>query len=163
MTQEEEKQLLLVDLCGRLPYRVICNVIIHDFNTEEKQHFNHPNYTGNGYLFEIDILSDCVRIRPILGNLRYEEKVYFEQIANEGYISITECKPYLRPMSSMTEEERKEYNLLIAFIGSPNGAAKLVDWLNKKMFAYRTIYGKDMFESGLALKAPEGMYKEDEK
>lgn len=27
------------------------------------------------------------------------------------------------------------------------------------MFAYRTIYGYDMFELGLALEAPEGMYK----
>jgi hypothetical protein len=33
-----------------------------------------------------------------------------------------------------------------------------VDWLNKKMFAYRTIDGKDMFELGLALEAPDGMY-----
>ena len=35
----------------------------------------------------------------------------------------------------------------------------LVDWLNKKMFAYRTIDGKDMFELGLALEAPAEMYK----
>ena len=56
-------------------------------------------------------------------------------------IEERECKPYLRPMSSMTEEERKEYKHLIAFSGSPDGAANLVDWLNKKMkmFAYRTI------------------------
>lgn len=68
-------------------------------------------------------------------------------------------KPYLRPMPLMTEEERKEYRHLIAFSGSPEGAANLIDWLNKRMFAYRTIKGKDMFESGIALIAPDGMYE----
>lgn len=81
-----------------------------------------------------------------------EYLVMVDVAAEKGY------KPYLRSMSSMTEEERKEYKHLIAFSGSPNGAANLVDWLNKKMFAYRTIDGKDMFELDLALKAPEGMY-----
>lgn len=71
---------------------------------------------------------------------------------------IDEIKPYLRPLSSMTEEERREYKHLVAFSGNPDGTANLVDWLNKKMFAYRTIDGKDMFELGLALEAPEGMY-----
>ncbi len=64
----------------------------------------------------------------------------------------------LRSMSSMTEEERKEYRHLVAFSGSPDGAANFVDWLDKKMFAYRTIDGKDIFELSLALEAPEGMY-----
>ena len=64
-----------------------------------------------------------------------------------------ETKPYLRPMSSMTEEERKEYKHLVAFSGSPDGAANFVDWLNKKMFDYRGL-----IEKGLALEAPEGMY-----
>ena len=72
-------------------------------------------------------------------------------------------KPYLRSLSSMTEEERIEYKHLVAFSGSPNGAANFVDWLNKKMFVYRTIDGKDMFELGLALEAPKGMYNINEK
>lgn len=74
-----------------------------------------------------------------------------------GYVS--DLRPYLRPMSSMTEEERKEYKHFVAFSGSPEGAANFVDWLNKKMFAYRTIDDKDMFELGLALEAPDGMYE----
>ena len=86
-------------------------------------------------------------------------------IFNILFLSDTECceiedfKPYFRPMSSMTEEERKEYKHLIAFSGSPDGAANLVNWFNEKMFAYRTIDGKDMFELGLALEAPKDMYK----
>lgn len=75
------------------------------------------------------------------------------------YIAVDKpCKPYLRPISSMTDEEEKEYKHLVAFSGSPNGAANFTDWLNKKMFAYRTIDGndgKDMFELGVALKVTE--------
>ena len=85
-----------------------------------------------------------------------------------GYIPDIEyynIKPYLRPMSSMTEEERNEatqfeinnlgpigcnWNLLVS------NSSQLVDWLNEKMFDYRGL-----IEEGLALKAPEGMYKID--
>ena len=80
--------------------------------------------------------------------------IYLEHIINGD----ADIKPYLRPLSNMTDEERKEYKHLVAFSGNSYGAADLVDWLNKKMFAYRAINGKDMFELGLALEAPEGMY-----
>ena len=73
--------------------------------------------------------------------------------------NIENCQLYLRPLSSMTEEELIEYKYLVAFSGNPEGSANFIDWLNKKMFAYRTINGKDMFELGLALEAPEGLYK----
>ena len=72
-------------------------------------------------------------------------------------------KPYLRPMSSMTEEECKEAktngciiyhdtspkNRGLMVIASPKG----IDWLNKHYFDYRGL-----IEKGLALEAPEGMY-----
>lgn len=130
MTQED-KELLLQDLCIRLPHGVVCST---------------PD--GDGHLCSIN--------QTIFGN-EYGVNI---KATSRDYFNDNECdiKPYLRPMSSMTEEERKEYKHLIAFSGSSNGAANLVDWLNKKMFAYRTIDGKDMFESGLALEAPEGMY-----
>jgi hypothetical protein len=78
-------------------------------------------------------------------------------------------KPYLRPMSSMTEEEKKEYEKVCELDteilanhpmnGEPFPALyNSQDWLNAHHFAYRTIDGKDMFELGLALEAPEGMY-----
>ena len=62
-------------------------------------------------------------------------------------------KPYLRSMDSMTEEERKEYKHLVAFSGSPDGAANFIDWLNVHHFDYRSL-----IEKGLALEAPDGMY-----
>lgn len=72
---------------------------------------------------------------------------------NTFTVPITDCKPYLHPMSSMTEEERKEYKHLVAFSGSPDGAANFIDWLNAHYFDYRRL-----IEKGLALEAPKGMY-----
>jgi len=70
-----------------------------------------------------------------------------------------ECKPYLRPMSSMTEEERKEYNeylfhgASIGLMSNTETAYELIDWLNAHYFDYRGLIDK-----GLALEALEGMY-----
>jgi hypothetical protein len=72
----------------------------------------------------------------------------------------TKGKPYLRQMSSMTEDERKEYNeylfhgASIGLMSNTETAYELIDWLNKKMFDYRGL-----IPMGLALEAPEGMYK----
>lgn len=65
-------------------------------------------------------------------------------------------KPYLRPMSSMTEEDRKEYELLanhcivtsIGFIHLE--ATPLIDWLNARHFDFRNL-----IERGLAIEVTE--------
>lgn len=65
-------------------------------------------------------------------------------------------KPYLRPISSMTEEERHEYKVLSSGFGFTEfykASAILVDWFNKNMLDYRGLIPK-----GLALEAKEGMY-----
>lgn len=59
--------------------------------------------------------------------------------------------PYLRSMSSMTEEEWKEYNQTI---GKSFSFTDEVDWLNAHHFDYRGLIQK-----GLAIEAKEGMYK----
>ena len=91
----------------------------------------------------------------------------------EGH-PVETCKPYLRPMESMTEEEAEEldemniYNKPIAFYNrlgeEPHfymecnvinviEAMQYIDWLNAHHFDYRGL-----IEKGLALEAPEGMY-----
>ena len=74
-----------------------------------------------------------------------------------------EVKPYLRPMSSMTEEEIVEFNNIpstknyqIVREDLPWDVAnyKQIDWLNTHHFDYRGL-----IERGLALEAPDGMYK----
>lgn len=68
-------------------------------------------------------------------------------------LSLEYVKPYLRSMSSMTEEEWQEYD---DFCDSYRGEELylLIDWLNEKHFDYRGL-----IEKGLALEAFEGMYK----
>lgn len=120
---QEDKQLLLKDLSARLPYGV-------KFLRESW------NYTWDQEMSVVETLEDIDKDGYINGT-----KVY----------KVWDIKPFLRSMKDMTEEEIKEYKHLVAFSGSPNGTANLVDWLNKKMFAYRTIDDKDMFELGLAI------------
>ena len=66
---------------------------------------------------------------------------------------IQYCKPYLRPMSSMTEEEKEELNCLCYHnIGVQDNMLQgylcgseindVIDWLISHHFAYRTINGK---------------------
>lgn len=65
-----------------------------------------------------------------------------------------ECKPYLRPMSSMTEEEKKEFESLGWRVDELDGNVPWnhnaynvfdgVDWLNKKMFDYRGLIPKGL-------------------
>ena len=65
---------------------------------------------------------------------------------------ISNCKPYLRPMSSMTEKEKEEYQAFFNYDGVEY-PEEYIDWLNKHHFDYRGLIKK-----GLALEAPEGMY-----
>ena len=72
---------------------------------------------------------------------------------------IVDLKPYLRPMSSMTEEELNEYRSYCRYHNIKGTVVyedtyKSFDWLNAHHFDYRCLIGK-----GLALEAPEGMYK----
>ena len=70
-------------------------------------------------------------------------------------------KPYLSPISSMTEEEKKEYYKTFFYSDryehehQINGQItfETYDWLNKYHFDFRHL-----IRLGLALKAPEGMY-----
>lgn len=68
---------------------------------------------------------------------------------------IQYCLPYLRPMSSMTEEEREEFNnipmfksyyLLKVDLPFEIGNYKVFDWLNAHHFDYRGL-----IEKGLAI------------
>lgn len=86
--------------------------------------------------------------------------------------SILSIRPYLRPMSSMTEEEKTEFRKFITWIFDCNYQAntlkevlngneietdyivELFDWLNAHHFDYRGL-----IPIGLALEAKEWMYK----
>ena len=65
---------------------------------------------------------------------------------------INNCRLYLRPMSSMTEEERHTFDTITRGY-TIHQQASLFDWLNAHHFDYRGL-----IEKGLAIEAPEGMY-----
>ena len=127
MTQNDN-ELLLKDLCARLPYGVILKV-----------YHSAKNY-----------INDCGETEDEhLGNL-------IQSIFIEGFIWF---RPYLRPMSSMTEEERKEHNShrLSKWSTYSEYCANIVDWLNAHHFDYRGL-----IEKGLAIAVTEenNPYKE---
>lgn len=137
MMTQEEKQLVLIDISARWPFGVIVSPL------------------------------DCGKARVV--GFKGEYPLLFDLTLQKEYErpwEIEYIKPYLRPLSSMTEEEVKELYILlfeVEKIGFPdiyegqNAISSLYDWLNKKMFDYRGLIPK-----GLALIAPEGMYKEEQ-
>ena len=97
----------------------------------------------------------------------YDNYLYAEYLDSMMSYSIR-LKPYLRPMSSMTEEEKKEYyETLDKYIHRlySNSAdfsehteyswtIETFDFLNAHHFDYR-----DLISKGLAFEAPKDMYK----
>jgi len=73
---------------------------------------------------------------------------------------LSDFKMYLRPLSSMTEEENKQYESICDLYMNGQGVKHFfnnvatIDWYNRKHFDYRGL-----IEKGLALQAPEGMYE----
>ena len=129
MTQED-KILLLRDLCGRLLYGV--KAYIKNWSKLDRKY-----YEGIYTVESIDpslntIVADSERssVEVIVGDDDYE------------------IKPYLRPMSNMTEEEKLMYEGLM--IGTDNIPYMLdvIDWLNSHHFDYRGL-----IEKGLAIDA----------
>lgn len=163
--KQEDKQLLLRDLCARLPYGVkvqVCNA------TEYTPILK--GILGDDLFLQFDYITKPIKNGDSTYNL-IEDNI----------------KPYLRPISDMTKKEKKE--LLYTIVGKK--AAKhfqvfldgsidntdaedqnlenfsihytvfnvfnsktYIDWLNAHYFD-----SNNLIERGLALTAPEGMYK----
>ncbi len=140
MTQKE-KQLLFKDLCGRLPHNVIVG-------TEDGDEFLIGIEYGESFLDK-----DTVDKTP---------QFTTEKFGGQRFVrDIEEIKLYLRPLSSMTEEEINEFVQIrerVLEIGEKKYTCILsleqVDWLNKNHFDYRGL-----IPMGLALEASEDMYK----
>ena len=148
MTQEE-KQLLLIDLCARLPYKVQCHI----------KHIHHLS----GWIDEGDVILTGFRqdeftkeTEPLFCNPGGNPKIVFP---------FDSVKPYLRPMSSMTEEEIKTYHSYCECNdGDFNGEILYFDTI--KSFDYLTsihIDCRGLIPMGLALEAPDDMYNKKEK
>ena len=141
MTQED-KDLLLKDLCARLPYGVICH-----YDTIVPMVGKVKSY---GRLYNISF---------------FDVKPCFQFHCNRDIFDFDNVKPYLFPLSSMTEEQQEEfdriyaddmqvvaYNLKNRLDGKPYetnlGHYRHIDWLNANHFDYRGLIPK-----GLAIDA----------
>ena len=117
MTQED-KELLLKDLCARLPYGVKVQNELGKIN------------------------------KLVIGNADLNRLYYNDfSIYSEKNLSL----PYLRPMSSMTEEQSKEYHELISGMFGTSALINfeiLEDFFHKNHFDYRGLIKK-----GLAIDA----------
>ena len=129
----EERKLLITDLTSRIEYGVICMIErVDDFGPR----WRNEKLTGfcneEGGYFYFDF---CYGLA-----VDFAEKV----------------KPYLRPMSSMTEEEKQVLELCNAFV-EPRSIELKVDFYNQCHLDYRGLIDK-----GIAIEVTEenNPYKE---
>lgn len=132
---QKDKQLLLRDLCSRLPYGVVLSVGI--FSNGDMRYLNQ----------RLDYH------KKLLSLIELDGHYYF----NGHLCKHTQftAKPYLRSMSSMTEDERNKYNDIVKntidFYDCPKSEDVCffiipIDWLNAHHFDYRGL-----IEKGLAI------------
>ena len=137
---DKDKELLFIDLCGRIPYKV--------------------------RMFEIEPINDIQSNLTLLSITNKESVICITPSGGVIGSSIDAFKPYLFPLSSMTEEQREEFLniqteerqiLLNALIEYKSGKYdkipiiapyKQIEWLNKNHFDYRGL-----IEKGLAIDA----------
>ena len=130
--KQEDKELLLKDLCARLPYGVKINE-----NTQ-------GDFTVIGLTTE-RVFTTC------------------EVEGCHNDFPIEYVKPYLFPLSSMSNEQKREYHMLLTDIPTYEYAGgdivtvietydnwRSIDYLNANHFDYRGL-----IEDGLAIDASE--------
>lgn len=123
--KKEDKELLLKDLCGRLPYGV------------------KGNYQN----------SDDELLREVTIMYRYLEP--------NGMVMTGDIKPYLFPLSSMTDEQKDEIDKFFKsiegqLVGLMGRTVYLIDFFNKNHLDYRGL-----IKEGLAIDATGlGIYEQ---
>lgn len=137
MTQSD-RELLLKDLSARLTYKPVC-------------HAGEINHDGE--LYFINTIYNIVALTSDRAAGKFET------------CPVVDVKPYLRPLSSMTDEEKEKLQLLHDTVCdenygdgySPAAWDAIVEWedyCNSNHLDYRGL-----IPMGLALEAKEGMYK----
>ena len=158
--KEEFELLLLKDLCARAPYGV-------------KIYLETPKY---GELIGTLDAVYPTEGRVIVDNL--DKAIAPFNVRCGGFkIEENKVKPYLRPMSNMTEEEKEEVSHLLpkdwsveidklnnfyfdmcpSIFMEIDVFLNIIDWLNAHHFDYRGL-----IEKGLAIPEPAGMYDNEQ-
>ena len=145
MTQEE-KQLLIQEICARSPYKVKVQI---DFG-EHCIKYGIDRYVDDTVI--------CVWPETFEVGVNDEDQA----------CNIEDVKPYLRPMSSMTEEERDEIKEICAdYLDEWENTETVIDrwkldaktsYLRSEFYNSHHLDWNGLIEKGLALEATEGMY-----
>ena len=116
-TNGNTKKLLIKDLSSRLPYKVIVDYAYNAFDVRK------GNYIKRG--------SKCILNCHLL-----DVFIYPRQNEKGEYI-----KPYLFPLSSMTDEQKQEYQHITErwMYDSSYSISDSIDWLNVHHFDYRNL------------------------
>lgn len=141
---EQEKELLIKVLCELLPHGVKVNI------SASKDYDNYIPSINDATITALDIHNE---------RCNFKEFYWDKEVVN--------VRPYLRPMSSMTEEEHNDWFQYYQnaemeelnksgdyFKAAISGDNAKYDWLNANCFDYRGL-----IPMGLALPATEDMYK----
>ena len=133
MTQKE-KDLLIKDLCSRLPYGVMVSGVYH-----------------------FDICYSKYICEPLNAKM-LDIKEWDKSRSSYDSHWYSDIKPYLRPLSSITEEEEFDYVANIkkeeCFLNLPiQPRVPAIDWLLRNHFDFRNL-----IPLGLAFEASKGMY-----
>ena len=122
--KQENKELLLKDLCARLPYGVKVSKVVENWTSDP-----HP-------------------IRSInLNNIIVEDGEFEDGTPDIDIWDYEDIKPYLFPLSSMTEEQKREYHELTdGFFGASVLITfeDLTDFFNKNHIDYRCLIPMDL-------------------
>ena len=144
----KKNQLLFKALCEMLPYGVKVSITAHNLDYEED--------------FGKTIIADLMGIQTAKDDDGITHTCFitcYDEFKTQGN-DIETIKPYLRPMESMSEEELLAYDKTREwkYVDDDHyeyfDTLDTFDWLNEHHFDFRGL-----IPMGLALEAPEGMYK----
>lgn len=127
----EDNELLLKDLSGRLPYGVFCVGTTYELDDD-----------GERYI--------PVKVKDTLTEIHnYKLETASVRLGLVSSCKLETVKPYLRPMSSMTEEEKSWFNKVVydsMNIDNISASVYVADWLYSK---HLDVHG--LIPKGLAL------------
>lgn len=127
MTQED-RELLIKDLSARLPYGVFCVGITYELDDD-----------GEKYI--------PVKVKDTLTEIHnYNLETAYVRLGLISSCKLETVKLYLRSMSNMTEEEKKE----VEDLNMNPFSSSVTDWLNAHHFDYHGL-----IEKGLAIEVTE--------
>lgn len=132
MTQEE-KQLLLKDLCSRLPYRVMFKYKGEYGEEPEPQ-----------ILFELN---------NVMVNTHYELEGCKPYLRSMSSMTMEDLQNLSNAVGLGVAFDDEKYELWLKGHTTILDNSLAIDWLNSHHFDYRGL-----IECGLAIEAPEGMY-----